>query len=108
MDIQFKELFEKSIIENSKLKEEILTLNNENNKLIDENKQLKERLKKYTAPTRNKTYYENHKEEIKEKVKEYKTKNGYKKPPPEKVKEYSKKAYEKKKQKLLALKEGEN
>jgi hypothetical protein len=32
----------------------------------------KEHLKKYTAPSRSKTYYENHKKEIIEKVKEYK------------------------------------
>ena len=71
-------------------------------KLIIENQQLKEHLKKYTAPKRNKNYYENHKEEIIEKVKEYKEKTGYdKKPPPEKIKEYSKRAYEKRKQKLL-------
>ena len=31
----------------------------------------KEHLKKYTAPTRSKTYYENHKEEILERVKKY-------------------------------------
>jgi len=71
-------------------------------KLIIENQQLKEHLKKYTAPKRNKNYYENHKEEIIEKVKEYKEKTGYdKKSPPEKIKEYSKRAYEKRKQKLL-------
>lgn len=71
-------------------------------KLLIENQQLKEHLKKYTAPKRNKNYYENHKEEIIEKVKEYKEKTGYyKKPSPEKIKEYSKRAYEKRKQKLL-------
>ena len=32
----------------------------------------KERLKKYTAPARSKTFYENHKEEIIQKVKDYK------------------------------------
>ena len=36
--------------------------------LEEENKRLKEHLKKYTAPTRNKTFYENHKEELKEKA----------------------------------------
>ena len=33
-------------------------------KLRIENALLKEKLKKYTAPARSKTYYENHKEEI--------------------------------------------
>jgi hypothetical protein len=71
-------------------------------KLIIENQQLKEHLKKYTAPKRNKNYYENHKEEIIKKVKEYKEKTRYdKKPLPEKIKEYSKRAYIKRKQKLL-------
>jgi len=92
MDINYKELFEKSSIENIKLKDEIKNYTEEIN-------QLKEHLKKYTAPKRNKTYYENHKDEIKEKVKEYKSKSE-KKLPPEKIKEYNKKAYEKRKQKL--------
>ena len=60
MDINYKELFEKSSIENIKLKDEI-------KKYTEEINQLKEHLKKYTAPKRNKTYYENHKDKIKEK-----------------------------------------
>jgi hypothetical protein len=32
--------------------------------LEQENKELKEKLKKYTAPSRSKFFYENHKEEI--------------------------------------------
>ena len=71
----YKELYEKSIIE------------------INE---LKEHLKKYTAPKRSKAYYENNKDEINEKNKEY-----HKTIPAEKIKEYSKRAYEKKKLKLL-------
>ncbi len=71
----YKELYEKSIIE------------------INE---LKEHLKKYTAPKRSKSYYENNKDEINEKNKEY-----HKKIPSEKIKEYSKRAYEKRKLKLL-------
>ncbi len=97
MDINYKDLFEKSVVENVKIKDEMKKITDENNKLNDEINELKERLKKYTAPTRSKTYYEKHKDEIIEKVKEYKAKNGYKKPPPEKIKEYSKRAYEKKK-----------
>ncbi len=55
-------------------------------KLIEENKLLKEKineltehLKKYTAPKRCKIYYENHKEEIIKKVMEYKEKIKIKK-----------------------------
>ena len=50
--------------------ERILYLENELN-------QTKEHLKKYTAPSNMKKYYENHKEEIKQKVKEYKEKTNY-------------------------------
>ena len=51
-------------------------------KLIEENKLLKEKineltehLKKYTAPPRNKKFYENHKEELLQKKKKIKIKN---------------------------------
>jgi len=64
--------------------------------------ELKEHLKKYTAPSRNKKYYENHRDEIIQKSKEYKEKTGNKKVVlPEKIKEYNKKAYEKRKLKKL-------
>jgi len=64
--------------------------------------ELKEHLKKYTAPSRNKKYYENHRDEIIQKSKEYKEKIGNKNVvSPEKIKEYNKKAYEKKKLKKL-------
>ena len=46
-------------------------LEEENKKLLDELQTTKEHLKTYTAPSRSKTYYENHKEEIKQKVNEY-------------------------------------
>jgi hypothetical protein len=79
--INYKELYEKTLIE------------------LDE---LKKKLKSYTAPKRSKTFYENHKEEIIQKVKEYKEKTGYKSPrTPEQTKEYNKKAYEKRKLKKL-------
>lgn len=52
--------------------------------------ELREHLKKYTAPTRSKKYYENHKEEIKEKQKEYRTTIES-----SKKAEYNKKYYEK-------------
>jgi hypothetical protein len=54
--------------------------------------ELEERLKKYTAPARSKTYYENHKEELLEKMKKYK-------PTPEQIKEKNRKAYLKRKEK---------
>ena len=75
-------------------------------KLVEKNKLLKEKineltehLKKYTAPQRNKKFYENHKEEIIKKVMEYKEKNKDKKQDPEKIKEYNRRAYLKRKQK---------
>ncbi len=70
---------------------QILKLENEEmkNKIIE----LEERLKKYTAPARSKTYYENHKEELLEKMKKYK-------PTPEQIKERNKKAYLKRKEKM--------
>ena len=62
-------------------------------KLQDELNETKEHLKKYTAPKRSKTYYENHKEELLEKMKKYK-------PTPEQIKERNKKAYLKRKEKM--------
>ena len=79
-NINYKELYEKS---------------------LDEIKELKERLKKYTAPKRYKKFYENHKEDLLMKSKEYRKTHEIKKPDPEKIKEYNKKAYEKRKQKML-------
>jgi hypothetical protein len=71
-------------------------------KLLIEYDELKKKLKTYTAPKRNKTFYENHKDEIKQKVKEYQQKNNYKsKRTPEQMKEYNKRAYEKRKLKKL-------
>ena len=74
-------------------------MNEENEMLKKENEHLKnkvieleEKLKKYTAPSRSKIYYENHKEELLEKMKKYK-------PTPEQIKERNKKAYLKKKEK---------
>jgi len=78
-------------------------MNNED--LIKENQMLKEeieilkaKLKNYTAPKRSKKFYENHKEEIKQKVKEYKEKTNYS-ISKEKKKEYNKIAYLKRKEK---------
>jgi regulator of replication initiation timing len=69
-----------------KLEEQIKQLTQELN-------DTKEHLKKYTAPSRSKTFYENHKEELLEKMKKYT-------PSPEKIKEKNKKAYLKRKEKL--------
>ena len=69
--------------------------------LENENKELKEKLKNYTAPKRSKIFYENHKEDVLQKNKEYKEKtNYYANLSPEKKKEYAKRAYLNKKEKL--------
>lgn len=73
-----------------------------NKQLEDEITALKEKLKKYTAPSRSKTYYENHKEEIIQKTKEYKNRTNYV-VSPEIIKERNKKAYLKRKEKLKEL-----
>lgn len=65
--------------------------------LEDEISILKEKLKSYTAPSRNKKFYENHKEELKQKAKEYKENISV-----EKKKEYARRAYLKKKEKCNA------
>jgi sugar-specific transcriptional regulator TrmB len=88
----YKILYSNLLLKYEKLKEEYELKINE----------LKEHLKKYTAPSRNKKYYENHRDEIIQKSKEYKEKTGNKKVvSPEKIKEYNKKAYEKRKLKKL-------
>jgi hypothetical protein len=73
--------------ENEELKEKILLLEKEN-------EELKDHLKKYTAPARNKKYYETHKAELLNKMKETPI-------APDKKKEYNKNYYLK--QKLLHL-----
>jgi len=79
--------------------EELLTKNklleDQIQKLQDELTKTKEHLKKYTAPPRSKTFYENHKEEILEKKKDPKLK--------EQRKDINKRAYQKKKEKLKEL-----
>jgi hypothetical protein len=82
---------------------ELLT---KNKQLEEEVNMLKEKLKTYTAPTRRKTYYENHKEELIQKNKEYREKNNYTyEVSPEKKKEYARRAYLNKKEKLQKEKE---
>ncbi len=73
----------------------------ENLALINEIETLKEKLKNYTAPKRSKKFYETHKEEIKQKVREYKEKTNYNSNiPKEKKQEYNKRAYLKKKEQI--------
>jgi hypothetical protein len=75
--------------------DEISILKQENLYLKQKVADLEEHLKKYTAPSRSKAYYENHKEELLEKMKKYK-------PTPEQIKEKNRKAYLKRKEKLAA------
>jgi hypothetical protein len=73
--------------------DEFILLKEENEQLKKRVAELEEHLKKYTAPARSKTYYENHKEELLEKMKKYK-------PTPEQIKERNRKAYLKRKEKM--------
>ena len=78
--------------------DENILLKNKINELEKEIIELKEHLKKYTAPTRYKKYYENHKEELLQKNREYREKNNYQYIiSSDRKKEYNKKAYLKKK-----------
>lgn len=78
--------------------DELISVKEENEQLKKRIAELEEHLKKYTAPARSKTYYENHKEEIKKKVSEYKEKTNYNATlSKEKKKEYNKAAYERRK-----------
>jgi len=72
--------------ENELLREKIKLLEEELNKT-------KEHLKKYTAPSRNKNYYQNHKEIIIENVKNNPI-------DPEKKKEYNRNSYLRRKKKI--------
>jgi hypothetical protein len=90
-----------TLMNNEELIKEINMLREELEKTKDELIETKEHLKKYTSPSNMKKYYQNHKEEIIKKVKEYKEKNNYK---PfidkEKRKEYNKIAYQKRREKI--------
>jgi hypothetical protein len=86
---------------NEELIKEIENLKKENENLKNILNQTQEHLKKYTAPSNKKLYYEKNKEEIKAKVKEYKEKtNYYATLSSDKKKEYAKRAYLNKKAKL--------
>ena len=70
----------------------IQILQEENSRLKEELIETKEHLKKYTAPSRHKAYYDTHKEKILTKQKSYVISD-------EKKKEYARRAYLKKKEK---------
>jgi hypothetical protein len=71
----------------------IKNLEEENKQLKLELEQIKEHLKKYTSPERNKKFYKEHKEELLQKMKDNPITS-------EKRKEYNKKYYLKKKEQL--------
>jgi hypothetical protein len=85
----------------------IKQLQEENALLKQELQSTKEHLKRYTAPASNKVYYENHKEEQKQRVREYKKRTNYK-PTPEQKKEYNRQAYLRKKEKCKKEQNTEN
>ena len=74
--------------ENDELQQQIQILKLELEKVNDH-------LKKYTAPTRRKKYYDNHKEDIIKKAVDYNKNNKRSK---EKMQEYNKRAYLKRKE----------
>jgi hypothetical protein len=90
---------EELVIENKKLQEEL-------QKTKEELERTKEHLKKYTAPAKNKIYYENNKEVHIKRVREYKEKTNYSANlSSEKKKEYARQAYLNKKAKLKKMEE---
>jgi len=94
------------LINKLKIYEHVKLLEEENKKLQDELIQTKEHLKKYTAPIKNKIYYENNKDAHIQRVKEYKEKTNYVYvPSPEQKKEWARTAYLNKKAKLKKLEE---
>ncbi len=80
--------------------EKIKEILEENAKLKVELHVTKERLKKYTAPSSRKEYYEKNKQVINERNKKYKENTNYK-PTPEQKKEYNRQAYLKRKEKKI-------
>jgi hypothetical protein len=87
-------------------KDEIIkALEEENVKLKDELRSTKEHLKKYTAPSSRKEYYEKNKTLINDRNKKYKENTNYK-PTQEQKKEYNRQAYLKRKKKLEKEKSG--
>jgi regulator of replication initiation timing len=81
-------------------------LREENKKLKEELTKTQEHLKKYTAPAKNKIYYENNKDAHIQRVKEYKEKTNYLYVPSlEQKKEWARNAYLNKKAKLKKIEE---
>ena len=84
----------------------IKALKEKNAKLEQELQATKEHLKKYTAPSYKKEYYEKNKEVVKERNNNYKKNTNYKyEATPEQKKEYARRAYLKRKEKLQKEKE---
>ena len=84
----------------------IKALKEKNAKLEEELQATKEHLKKYTAPSYKKEYYEKNKEVVKERNNNYKKNTNYKyDATPEQKKEYARRAYLKRKEKLQKEKE---
>jgi hypothetical protein len=81
-------------------------LKKENETLQQEIVEIKAHLKRYTAPERNRRFYQAHKKEIYEKSKESNLK--WKQENKDRVKLHNRKAYLKKKQKILEEKERED
>ena len=77
-------------------------LREQNENLTKQLQEIKEHLKKYTAPSYKKIYYENNKEEIKQKNKEYRQNH---KPKEEQKKKWARTAYLNKKEKMKQEKE---
>ncbi len=106
----YKKLYEEAIFDKINLEKEINKINIElintkklvvpdnvnykemYDKLLIEYNEIKDKLKKYTSPERNKKYYEKNKEKIIEKVR-----TNQKKPTSDKIKEYNKKSYQNRK-----------
>ena len=81
----------------------IAELEKQNEQLKNELEETKVHLKKYTAPASSKKYYQKHKEEHKQRVREYQKRTNYKSeskhiPSTEQRKEYNRRAYLKKKE----------
>jgi hypothetical protein len=108
--INYKKLYEKVVLEKDNLAIHIDDIKSDYEKKIKELEEkinnLSEHLKKYTSHKGSKKYYEKNKEKIIETVKAY-NKTHKRVIDPEKVKEYNKRAYEKRKQKLLDQNPGE-
>lgn len=81
--------------------EELTKVKHELEELKKENNELKEKLKSYTNPTRNKKFYEKNSDVVKEKAKRYMEK--IKETNPEKLKEWRHTAYLNRKAKLNTL-----